>query len=91
MAPQLEILRNGDDWKLPIQDRSAHHRPISTEESSSSRRATDRFNQLAREHGSAAIWLPETGYLITEDPAEAAKDFPYEQWRDLTLKETGRI
>lgn len=91
MADKLVVLRKGDDWKLPNQDRASQPIPISTMEGPSFRRATDQFSELAKAHGSAAIWLSETGYLVTEDPNEAARKFPYEEWRDQALKETGHL
>lgn len=88
-ADKLEVLRKGENWKLPIQNKPHHHKQASKEDGYPSRRASDYFFLLAKEHGSAAKWLPETGYLVTEDPNEVTKDFPYEQWRDQALKEAG--
>lgn len=38
------------------------------------------FQQICREHGSNATWLPTTGMLVTTHIDEASKQFPYEQW-----------
>lgn len=50
------------------------------------RLTVDRFHALARQYGSRAIWLCESGTLVSEDRDEPAKNFPYEQWRDNAMR-----
>lgn len=40
------------------------------------------FHRIAREQGSQALWLPQTGLLVTTDPEEQAREFPYETWQE---------
>lgn len=39
------------------------------------------FHRRARDHGSHAVWLPQTGLLVTTAPEEQGHDFPYETWQ----------
>lgn len=48
-----------------------------------------RFHEIAHRHGSHATWLPETGFLVTDDLAEPAREFPYEVWLMQAQRETG--
>lgn len=91
MAEKLEVLRKGDGWKLPSQKKIHKSGLAGRTDNENTRRASDRFLLIARAHGSSAKWFPETGYLVTEDPTEVAKEFPYEEWRDQALKEAGHI
>lgn len=90
MPSEMFVLRKGDDWKLISHNRAPEPTLISTAEGYPPS-ASSRFRSLAAEHGSAATWLPETGYLVTTDPTEITRNFPYEQWREQALREVGRI
>jgi hypothetical protein len=90
MSSGLFVLRKGDDWKLSARNRSPESTQVSTAQSGLPS-AANRFRSIAAGHGSAATWLPETGYLVTSDPTEAARNFPYEEWREQALREAGRI
>lgn len=46
----------------------------------------EKFHQIALEQGSRARWLPITGTLVTDDPHEKARHYPYEDWRREALK-----
>lgn len=46
----------------------------------------EKFHQLALEHGSQARWLPVSGTLVTDDPEEAGRGYPYDDWRQEALK-----
>lgn len=54
---------------------------------SPSRRVVHRFHSLTRQYGSEAIWLPVNGMLVTHDPEEADKSFPYENWLKMASYE----
>lgn len=64
-------LRSGREWLLVEKDLKL----VST------------FFSICRKHGSRAFWLADVGLLVTRDPDEAAKNFPYENW----LEEARRL
>lgn len=45
------------------------------------------FHRVARDHGSHAVWLPQTGLLVTTDPGEQGHDFPYETWQAEAVRQ----
>ena len=50
-------------------------------------RIVSRFHYLTQQAGSQAVWLPTNGMLVTRDPQEPDKDFPYETWLQMALYE----
>lgn len=88
----LTILRKDPSWAIKDNKRQTQDpMPISFDDDppTTNRRANDRFREIAEQHGSHAVWLPQAGLVVTDDHTEAAKAFPYEEWRDLALRETG--
>lgn len=88
----LMILRKDPSWVFKDNKRQASEpTPISIDADTptTNHRANNRFREIAAQHGSHAVWLPQAGLLVTDDPTEAAKSFPYEEWRDQALRETG--
>lgn len=43
------------------------------------------FHIICRRHGSQAIWLQDLAKLMTIDPDETEKNYPYEEWLDEAL------
>lgn len=63
----LTELRSGREWLLVEKDLQF----VAT------------FFSICRKHGSRAIWLSDVGLLLTHDPDEVAKNFPYEDWLEV--------
>jgi hypothetical protein len=85
----LMILRKDPSWVFKDNKRqTSEPTPVSIDEDppATNHRAYDRFREIAAQHGSHAVWLPQAGLLVTDDHTEAAKAFPYEEWRDLALR-----
>lgn len=69
------VLRHGGEWR-----RSTHNYRI-----------VSRFHDLAREHGSQAIWEPLAGILVTMAQEEKELDFPYEDWLHQAIQGEKRL
>lgn len=84
---ELFILRKDPAWTI-----KARH-PMQSQSPGMSiqhlQRLRQCFHTIAQHHGSHATWLPETGFLVTDDVAELDRGFPYETWLDQALRETG--
>lgn len=68
----LTLLRKGFDWRI-----------ISLIVGQG---AADLFKQMAKAHGSEAIWLTQTGVVCTPNQMEQTRNLPYEDWRGQVLK-----
>lgn len=62
------IMRQGPAWNIGALSTADQHLIV------------EEFHRLARLHGSQAIWIAETGEVVSNDPSEAAKALPYEEW-----------
>lgn len=88
---EVYILRKGDGWTLNPwrpERRAPADSPMALNGHTEQRRATDLFRKIAHQHGSRAVWLPQTGMLVTQSEAERHREYPYEEWRDWAVKET---
>lgn len=87
----LYILRKGDGWTLnhgrPESRMDSENRNDLTDQDTQ-RQVTDRFKQIAQQYGSRAVWLPQTGLLVTECASEQNGSFPYEEWREQAIRDT---
>lgn len=86
----LYILRKGDGWALKYRHLEKRAEPESMAiltDCHLQRRVTDRFRRIAHGHGSHAVWLPQSGMLVTEYEAEQDRCYPYEAWRDQAINE----
>lgn len=80
------ILRKDLNWTIKNRPGS-HSAGMLVMSSDCLQRLRLRFHDIARCNGSHATWLPETGFLVTDDIAEPTRSFPYEDWLDQAFKE----
>lgn len=45
------------------------------------------FKRIARSHGSRAVWLGQSGIVVTDDQDEPAKNYPYAGWIEQAVRE----
>lgn len=68
----MGLLRQGADWHIASAEIGADAAHI--------------FQEIAREEGSHATWLPEAGMVYAADAGEPSRSWPYEEWRDIALR-----
>lgn len=69
------VLRHGGEWRRA----TCNYKVVS------------RFHDLAREHGSQAVWEPLSGILVTMAREEKDLDYPYEEWLHQAMQSDRRF